>query len=579
MKRFIALILSLSICLSVAAFVPTASAEDIEPTVYNFIADGTTLKKTEPINPTAAKWYSINTRNWKGFDVSDNIKEFISKYNASEITSWTFDNNVTYTNADVIATLTDPYNSLDGIRIRILRGQAGGLVFSPSVKYGDKKVNGVNQVNIQANFKDSWIALKLDAPQTKGKHDLTFNWVASGSGTYADDCDVYFAPYEDGKNDGDYYIENAKNMVASGLSLSNTASPTTTIEGIEIGDSAQYILVIKLNGVRNSNKLFLEKITLTKTEDETAPEEAPTEVNYGVFDNMADADAVTVSGGSDNKLFGAVEAGTEIKATAGDKDGYKFRYWVLGSVATGRYYSSEKTVTVKPYANISLTAIYTTAEEGKSYLDFFNYNGEFIDSKEVIDGKVSALPGTPTLTGYSFTNWILEDKKTTFKTAEELTVPAGVAGVVAQYDAIGGYDTAIENKNSESGWMRNGKLVTYSADYTFYKWLTDAGTIEKNTDEITEKTPIAILEKSGASFMLEYDKGAFEIKEVGILFGKTESVAVSSAYSKAIAMRYEEDGHGQLTATPNGDENMELYARGYVMYGDKVIYTDAIAVK
>ncbi len=573
MKRFISLVLTISMCLSIAAFAPAVSAANENETVYDFIPDSTTLKKTEPIDPTDAKWYSTNTRNWKGFDVSDNIKQYWTKVKDEKVTTWTFDNDVTYTTADTYANVENTYDSLDGIKIRILRGQSNGFVFAPSVKFGDVKVNNVNQVNIQANFADSWVAFKLDAPATSGKHELTFNWVETGTGTYANDCDVYFVPYVSGQDDGDYYITNSA-PVAEKLTLNNTSSVTTTIKNVNVVEGVSNIVIIKLNGKENSNKIHLERITLTK--DEAA---APTTVNYGVFDNIEGSDAVTVSGGEDNKLFGSVAAGTEIRATAGDTEDYTFRYWVLGSAATGRYYSSEPTVTVKPYANIALTAIYTEATENTKYLDFFNWNGEFIDSKEIENGKVTTLPTQPTLTGYSFINWILEDNKTTFTDAS-VEIPENISKAMAQYTKVGDYDEpTTQTESSENGWIRNNNLVTYSPDYTFYKWLNDPGTIEKNTDAITDKIPLAILEKSGANFMLEYDEGAYTIKEAGILFGSTEKVNVESAYSKATAKYLEEDGHGQLTATPEGDEDMELYARGYVMYNDKVIYTEAIAVK
>ncbi|MBQ6697904.1 MAG: InlB B-repeat-containing protein [Oscillospiraceae bacterium] len=575
MKRFLAAILTISMCLSVAGFVPTVSAADADPTVYDFVANDATLKKTEPIDPRSTPWYSVNTRNWKGFDVSDNIKEFYQEIVTNGTTSWDFDNGVEYTTTDSYANVEEPYNSLDSIRIRILRGQSGGLVFASSVKFGDKKVNNVNLVNVQANFENAWIAIKLDAPSTSGKHELAFNWVETGTGTFAGDCDVFLVPYDGEHNDGDYYIDNFE-PVAEGLVLNNATSKTTAVENVYIAEERQHIVIIKLNGKANSNKIFLESITLTPVEDETA---APTEINYGVFDNVEDSDAVTVTGGENNKLFGSVTAGTGISATAGEKEGYTFRYWVLGSAATGRYYSSEKTVTINPYANIALTAIYTEATEDTKYLDFFNWNGEFVDSKEVTDGKVTALPTQPTLTGYSFLNWILEDNKTTFTDAT-VEIPESISKAMAQYTKVGDYDKPVQNNGSVKGWTRNGELVTYSENYEFFTWLNDVGTIAAYTgEEISDEIPLAVLESDGGeNFMLEYDKGAYTIKEAGILFGKTANVNVESAYSKATAKYLEEDGHGQLTAAPEGDADMELYARGYVMYNDKVIYTEAIEV-
>lgn len=553
MKRFLATILTISMCLSVMAFLPAVSAANENETVYDFVPDGTTLKKTEPINPNGEAWYSINKRNWRGFDVSDNIKEFASKYDNKEITSWDFEN-VTYTTDEL----------LNGVRIRVIKGQSDGFVFAPSVK----------ATGIQANFKDAWVAFKLDAPATSGKHKLTFNWVTTGTGTYADDCDVFFAPYENGIGDGNHYI-NENTLIADGKKFRNSESTIDTIEKkVDIGEASSYIVVVRLNGSANTNKIHLASITLTK--DETA---APASINYGVFDNIEGSDAVTVSGGEDDKLFGSVAAGTGISATANDKAGYTFRYWVLGSAATGRYYSSEPTVTVNPYANIALTAIYTQATEETKYLDFFNWNGEFVDSKEVTDGKVTALPTQPTLTGYSFLNWILEDNKTTFTDAP-VEIPENISKAMAQYTKVGDYDKPVQNNGSVKGWTRNGELVTYSEDYEFFTWLNPVGTIAVYAgDEISDEIPLAVLESDGGeNFMLEYDEGAYTIKEAGILFGKTEKVNVESAYSKATAKYLEEDGHGQLTAAPEGDQDMELYARGYVMYNDKVIYTDAIAI-
>ena len=578
MKRFLAAILTISMYLSVAGFVPTVSAADADPTVYDFVANDATLKKTEPIDPRSTPWYSVNTRNWKGFDVSDNIKEFYQEIVTNGTTSWDFDNGVEYTTTDSYANVEEPYNSLDSIRIRILRGQSGGLVFASSVKFGDKKVNNVNLVNVQANFENAWIAIKLDAPSTSGKHELAFNWVETGTGTFAGDCDVFLVPYDGEHNDGDYYIDNFE-PVAEGLVLNNATSKTTAVENVYIAEERQHIVIIKLNGKANSNKIFLESITLTPVEDETA---APTEINYGVFDNVEDSDAVTVTGGENNKLFGSVTAGTGISATANDNvPGYTFRYWVLGSAATGRYYSSEPTVTVNPYANIALTAIYTEATEDTKYLDFFNWNGEFVDSKAIENGKVAALPSA-TITGYNFAHWLLENNVTQLTNTNytEVDIPDGVSKAMAQYTVDGTYDTPVENKDSATGWTRNGNLVTYSEDYEFFTWLNDVGTIAAYTgEEISDEIPLAVLESDGGeNFMLEYDKGAYIIKEAGILFGKTEKVNVESAYSKATVKRFDEDGHGQLTAAPEGDADMELYARGYVMYNDKVIYTDAIAV-
>ncbi|MBE6964963.1 MAG: hypothetical protein E7441_02890 [Ruminococcaceae bacterium] len=566
MKRFLATILTISMCLSVMAFLPAVSAANENETVYDFTvpSDKVALKRTIPLNPTVTSangcWYSTNTRNWKCFDASDNIKRFF----AEEATEVAFDNDIK------CSTSQNYYNSsettLGYTKTRLLQGQDAGIIFQ---SYMSLKIDATTtQIG---HLDNAWIAIKLDVPETSGRYKLTFGLTSTA---IAPSCDIFWAPYEEEEDSGSYYVKDI-NRIAQNTSMKYADSQTIVIENVEIENEADYyILGIRLNGKSGYNKIQIANITLTK--DETA---APTTINYGVFDNVEDSDAVTVTGGENNKLFGSVTAGTGISATAGEKEGYTFRYWVLGSAATGRYYSSEKTVTINPYANIALTAIYTEATEDTKYLDFFNWNGEFVDSKEVTDGKVTALPTQPTLTGYSFLNWILEDNKTTFTDAT-VEIPESISKAMAQYTAVDDYDQAVQNNGSETGWTRNGKLVTYSENYEFFTWLKAPDDIDEyNGEDIADKIPLAVLESDGGeNFMLEYDKGEYTIKEAGILFGKTEKVNVESAYSKATAKYLEEDGHGQLTAAPEGDQDMELYARGYVMYNDKVIYTDAIEI-
>ena len=300
---------------------------------------------------------------------------------------------------------------------------------------------------------------------------------------------------------------------------------------------------------------------------------APTTINYGVFVNEANcASAVTannvkLSDTTDGIATGELSVGNEtLTVTATDDvSGYKFRYWVLGSVATGRYYSSKPSITVTPFANIVLTAIYTEDNEGAKVVDLFNYNGEFLktltDLSKLADEK-------PTMIGHTFDNkWLLPDK--TELTAEtELT--ASVTQAVAQYTKNSGYETENTNEDSAFGWTRNGKLVTYDEDYTFLTWLNAVDPIEKNTKEIIDKIPLVVLDEndSAGAYMIEYDKGEYEVVEAGILFGKNADPTVESATSKAkVSETYlGENAHGQMTAKPRDGETI---ARAYVMYKDK----------
>ncbi len=268
MKRIIAAILTLSICLSLAPVIPFASAADEDElfveTVYSFVPDGTTLKKTTSIDPTVTgrDWYSINTRNWKGFDVSDNIKQFFDKATTSitlnDVISKT---EVTWIRNREIDWAAAPYDEINGASLRLLQGMDPGLSFSPALKWAETlaaAAGGTQKTGqYQAQLEDAWFAVKLDAPETKGAHELTFALVST---VVPPSCDIFFAPYEDGKDAGSYYIED-NNKVFSG-SITPTAPPT--IEGIVIGEAAHYILVVRLNGANANNKLQFANIKLRK---------------------------------------------------------------------------------------------------------------------------------------------------------------------------------------------------------------------------------------------------------------------------------------------------------------------------
>ena len=356
-----------------------------------------------------------------------------------------------------------------------------------------------------------------------------------------------------------------KAEIINGNVVKGLANGTATIIATATASEAK--------GGLSSSKSIEVDVTVPAEEPEDEPEAAPTIVNYGVFVNEKACAAVVTANGvaldaTTGSKTGSLTPGEALTATASDTDDYTFRYWVLGSAATGRYYSSEKSVTVNPYANIALTAIYTAKNDGAKVVDLFNYNGEFLktltDLSELANVK-------PTMIGYTFdSKWLLADE-TELTAQTELTAP--VTQAVAKYTKKQGYEEEVTNNNSTYGWTRNGKLVTYDKNYTFLTWLNEVGEIVANTKEVTNKIPLAVLESNGNAYMLEYDKGAYEVVEAGILFGENAEPTVDSAYSKAKVKVIK--AHGQFTASPMGTETN---ARGYVIYKDgsdyKVIYAD-----
>ncbi|MBE6966325.1 MAG: hypothetical protein E7441_09875 [Ruminococcaceae bacterium] len=439
--------------------------------------------------------------------------------------------------------------------------------------------------NVSLRYEKNFIAFRLKGI-SEGKYNVTLISRLLSNGCKAD---IYLVPLpEDGKDlsgtDAQAYTENLIKDATPVISEYDFSIGTAGVEneierqtaGFTVEEPGEYLFVIKRvgTGAGNGRGAKVVALVLEPIEEE--------KVTYGVFDNIDGSDAVTVQGGEDNKLFGTVTAGTRISATANDKEGYTFRHWVLGSAATGRYYSSDKTVTVNPYANISLTAVYTQ-NNTEPAVDLYNWNGEYIETLAASELAEKLSEVQPTMTGYTFANeWKISDEEYLTKDSE-ITEDTQA---VAQFTEVGNYDQPVSPVGTSStGWMRNGNHVTYSENYTFFTWLNAVGEIKAYDGEaITDRIPLAVLEKNGTNFMLEYDEGDYEVVEAGILFGSTAEVDVKGAYSKAIVKNLEKNnGHGQLTATahPDGTEGMQSYARGYVIYDDngtnKVVYTDAIA--
>ena len=303
---------------------------------------------------------------------------------------------------------------------------------------------------------------------------------------------------------------------------------------IDLDEDAEYLLLFNAgeSGIMRVSTITLTEQVAEDTEDE--PEAAPTTVNYGVFVSDATcAGAVTANGTqlsdtTDGFATGEFAPGTTVTATAEDNvTGYKFRYWVLGSAATGRYY----------------------------------WNGDYVDSKAIADGKVTALP-TATLTGYEFAHWLLEDNvtKLTSENYAETEIQDGVSKAIAQYTALNGYDSSNKPEGtSEHGWTRDGKLVSYSKTYEFFTWLNKVGEIKAYDTAVEDKVPLVVLEENNGAYMIEYDKGDYTIVEAGILFGKDADVDVNSAYSKATVKNIKP--HGQFTAAPIANATASMQDR------------------
>ena len=276
---------------------------------------------------------------------------------------------------------------------------------------------------------------------------------------------------------------------------------------------------------------------------------------------------------------GEVEIGTSVEATATANNGYEFAYWRNGA---GTVLSTNATATFKFNTNTAVYAEFIKLpEEGASEVPvyFYNGNGNLLENKNVAKGTLfgTAKIANPSLTGYKFEGWSVEDNATinTLTRAvalfgdsgETYTVKADEATITS--DATYGSEVTVTSNAADfKAWKLGDKIVSYDKAYTFYVW--DDVTLTSVTEG--EEAPVAVLDEVDGKPMLIYSvPGNCEIIEAGILFGN--GAEIGSYESKAFA----KEMTGQFTAQPNGEEENKT-ARGYLIFKKdgtvRVIYAD-----
>ncbi|MBQ7120332.1 MAG: hypothetical protein IJO09_08970, partial [Oscillospiraceae bacterium] len=290
------------------------------------------------------------------------------------------------------------------------------------------------------------------------------------------------------------------------------------------------------------------------------------------------ADKVTAS------VVADAEAGTKITAEATAAEGYKFAYW---KDSAGNVVSESATYSFNAYTNTSIIAVFDNVSEENTAIgvEFFDGNRDYLGFVETVKGATfDSITNAPTanLTGYEFKGWSIEDN----------AIINGVLRAVALYEEEGNpvsgvkvngsaktdtkYDDAItETVSGAKAWHRDEKLVGYGESYTYYVW--GETEITSSDVEVEEKLPIAVLNASNDSYMLEYDSAGYEIVDAGILFGDDTHNTVNACYYKAKVKNIK--AHGQFTAKKSVDtEFPQTSVRGYVMFKDtdgaiRVIYS------
>lgn len=278
-----------------------------------------------------------------------------------------------------------------------------------------------------------------------------------------------------------------------------------------------------------------------------------------------------------------VERGKSISIEALDVAGKKFVGWLRGSADYGRIVSVNAKYEFAAATHTMLTAVYADAPETDAAVEYYNGNGQYLETKAAAEGKPA---NNPTLVGYVFGDWwiaeetplVLENvssltravaKYTKESIKYSVTVPA--SGVSGASSGAYAYDDEITltSANGDVFWLRDGKTVDFGSAYTFNVW--DDTVIAVST--IGENAPMIVLDSAvkDDAYMIEYDSGDKNIVEVGIIFGESDEITVASCSEKMNSQR--NSSHGQFTA-----QSDYPVAKGYLIYKDggeyKVIYSE-----
>ncbi len=317
----------------------------------------------------------------------------------------------------------------------------------------------------------------------------------------------------------------------------------------------------------------------------SAPPATDNNVSFSVAPSESAA-TVTVEGITYDKTVESVARGTEVTLTANPLTNYTFIGWKRGSNnVENSYISTENPFTTTLYTNTYLTAVYAadTAEEEK-VVEYYNQNGDYIST--LAPDVASPTPGV--IPGFTFTagNWFIGEnmplvlsevtKRTRAVAKHTAKANAGTVKVNGTNDSLTAFDSAITPVATEgfTCWKRDGKVVSYNKDYTYYLW--EDTTIEQSNEALPagKKLPIIILDndKVDGAYMIEYDAADYEIVEVGLVFGDSTdgTPSVDSCKKKFTSQR--KLSHGQMAAKYSDN------VRGYLIYKDgsdyRVIYDD-----
>lgn len=325
---------------------------------------------------------------------------------------------------------------------------------------------------------------------------------------------------------------------------------------------------------------FEKKFTVTVF-DNAPGDIVSTDVN--VYVGATVGGTVSATGVTADKVE-KVTAGKAVSVVATADEGYKFAYW---KDSAGNHVSDSETYSFNAYTNTSIVAVFDSISQAseKIGVDFFDGNRAYLGFREVASGtSFKDISDKPTygMTGYDFIGWSIENeaKITSFVRAVALYEEEGklISGITMNgSEKKANYGDMITGDIADAkAWYRDNKLVAYGSKYTYLAW--GDTNITSSTEDPVEKIPLVVLNKSGDSYMIEYDNAGFDIVDAGIIFGNEEHKEVNSCYYKAKVKDIK--SHGQFTAKKSLNTKYDQSSvRGYIIFKNtdgelRVIYAD-----
>lgn len=310
--------------------------------------------------------------------------------------------------------------------------------------------------------------------------------------------------------------------------------------------------------------------------------------------------------GSDN----AFAFGTDMTLTAKPVvDGMKFLYWKNAS--SNRIVSTKEEYTFKIGSDTQLTAVYRKNEAGKYLVEFYDKNGKVLQSGYLTASDKITKPADPYAVGYEFKDWSPDVPEYPGRDyafiaqyeVENNTYPLTLIGpsMIMEGGGTNKYNTKVtvevNTKAIPEGqrflcWKRDGRVVGYENEYSFYVWdeTTVTAVFASETEE-PAKAPHIMMDKvkvytdpARLAFMSErIVPEGYECIETGILLksgSADESTLKLDGEFDTKAVSQSTAATGQFTVRKD-DVSGAWYARAYVIYKDganiKVIYSNIVS--